>query len=221
MKQKLDCVICARNEEKFIEDVVRVALESPQVSQVIVVDDKSTDLTAEVARNAGAVVVPGPGKGKGQATEAGMLWVTTDRVLLLDADTLGLGTNHLAYLCQDYNGMILGEDDCGDSVLTGERSVPSWMCRELDLDGFYQEVMMYAAAQMLGMPIKIGRLEGSLDGKGEDGSLYIKEMRPLADQWHSYMTDWGRRILPGVMERHGKEYTPALFYVPLDPWVIR
>lgn len=52
---KVIAAIPAYNEEKFIAEVVKSALQ--YVDEVIVVDDGSTDRTAEVAEHAGALVV--------------------------------------------------------------------------------------------------------------------------------------------------------------------
>jgi glycosyltransferase involved in cell wall biosynthesis len=57
------------------------------VSQVIVVDNGSTDRTAEIARAAGAVVVPEPERGYGAACHAGLMAsVGADLLVFLDGD---------------------------------------------------------------------------------------------------------------------------------------
>ena len=62
-------VIPALNEG---ENIGRIAQETlPQVSQLIVVDNGSTDDTAIVARNAGARVISEPRRGYGFACAAG------------------------------------------------------------------------------------------------------------------------------------------------------
>jgi glycosyltransferase involved in cell wall biosynthesis len=55
VQPKVIAAIPAYNEEKFIAEVVENALQ--YVDEVIVVDDGSTDRTAEAAENAGALVV--------------------------------------------------------------------------------------------------------------------------------------------------------------------
>ncbi len=81
-------VIPAFNEERLIGSVVLKTLCYPVT--VIVVDDGSTDLTAELAARAGAQVVRLPeNQGKGVALSAGVkkaLEYDPDAVVLIDAD---------------------------------------------------------------------------------------------------------------------------------------
>jgi len=61
---KLVC-IPAYNEEEHIEDVIKKSL--PHVDQVIVCDDGSTDNTAKIAKDAGAIVISQKNQGYGAA----------------------------------------------------------------------------------------------------------------------------------------------------------
>ena len=65
-------IIPARNEADRIQATVTAACELPAVGVVIVVDDGSTDGTADVARSAGAIVTRhARNRGKGAAMETG------------------------------------------------------------------------------------------------------------------------------------------------------
>jgi glycosyltransferase involved in cell wall biosynthesis len=64
-------VIPALNEAEVIAEVVR-SVPRTVVNQIIVVDNGSTDATAEAAKNAGAIVVSQPTRGYGRACRAGM-----------------------------------------------------------------------------------------------------------------------------------------------------
>ena len=79
-------IIPARNEEGAIGKVV-AALPRDLVRRVIVVDNGSTDRTAEVARAAGATVVPltQPGYGRACATGVAMAG-DAEIILFLDGD---------------------------------------------------------------------------------------------------------------------------------------
>ena len=80
-------VIPAFNEEEGISAVVRGVLAGPPWLEVLVVDDGSTDRTAERAAAAGARVVRHPyNKGNGAAVKTGIREARGDVVLLLDAD---------------------------------------------------------------------------------------------------------------------------------------
>lgn len=85
-------VIPARDEAARIGPVLAAMVGSPGVAEVIVVDDNSTDQTAEIARMAGARVIAGePLKqgwaGKAWALQQGVAAVGTPWVVTLDADT--------------------------------------------------------------------------------------------------------------------------------------
>ncbi len=86
----VDVIIPVLNEEKSIAKVIA---EIPQdlVRHVIVCDNGSSDQTARVAADAGAVVVSEPRKGYGNACLKGMEWIAgqdsaPDAVAFLDGD---------------------------------------------------------------------------------------------------------------------------------------
>ena len=82
-------VIPARNEAPTVADIVQRTLATGQCD-VLVVDDASTDGTAELAREAGARVITAPfSLGAWGATQTGMRFAQRNRyhtVLTLDAD---------------------------------------------------------------------------------------------------------------------------------------
>jgi UDP-N-acetylglucosamine---dolichyl-phosphate N-acetylglucosaminyltransferase len=81
-------LIAAFNEERSVGQVVRAT--AAHVSNVVVVDDGSTDATALRAREAGAIVLAhGRNLGKGSAVRTGLTYVLAQpytHVLFLDAD---------------------------------------------------------------------------------------------------------------------------------------
>ncbi len=84
------CVlVCAHNEAEHIEAVVRTAREQGPC-QVVVVDDGSTDQTAELAEQAGAYVLRNPENlGKGASLQRGFKLVrgrNCDAVVVVDGD---------------------------------------------------------------------------------------------------------------------------------------
>ena len=84
----VDVVIPALNEEDSIGRVL-AEIEDPRVRRVVVVDNGSSDRTAQVARAAGAVVVFEPQRGYGRACLTGLALLRADPpdvVAFVDAD---------------------------------------------------------------------------------------------------------------------------------------
>jgi len=84
----ISVLIPALNEEEPIADVVRECLATGLPGEVIVVDNGSSDRTAECARAAGARVVSEPSPGYGRACAAGVRALSSDcdLVVFLDGD---------------------------------------------------------------------------------------------------------------------------------------
>ena len=81
-------IIPALNEEKTIGQVVRLAKNSPNVTEIIVVDDKSMDNTIEEARKEGASVITSTKLGKGASMKDGILVAKNEVIAFLDADII-------------------------------------------------------------------------------------------------------------------------------------
>jgi glycosyltransferase involved in cell wall biosynthesis len=81
-------ILPAHDEAATIAAVVEAcARSSPEVREVVVVDDGSTDETGAIARSAGARVVELPdNRGKGHALRAGVDAAEGDVLVFLDAD---------------------------------------------------------------------------------------------------------------------------------------
>ena len=79
-------VLPAYNEEKSIENVLEgINLTYPE-SKVIVVDNNSTDNTALIAKNAGALLINEKKQGKGHAVKKGFKNVKSKFAIMIDAD---------------------------------------------------------------------------------------------------------------------------------------
>lgn len=89
---KVSAVIPACNERPTIAGVIRPLLAHPAIDEVIVVDDGSTDGTAELARSLGVTVISLQERsGKASAMARGVAAVRNDVVFFCDADVIGLG----------------------------------------------------------------------------------------------------------------------------------
>ncbi len=113
MSARIAVVIPAWNEEATIGDVVRGVLASADAA-VIVVDNGSSDATAERALKAGATVVNQPARGYGRACMAGAAAALNDAEVLVFMD--GDGSDR----CEDIPA-LLTRIDGGDALVLGVR----------------------------------------------------------------------------------------------------
>lgn len=105
---KVAAIIPAYNEERTIGSVVSVA-KRWRPHEVIVVDDGSSDRTAEIAKSAGARVISlAQNVGKGGAMKVGAESTEAEVVVFVDADLTGLTVDHLTSLAAP---VVNGEAD--------------------------------------------------------------------------------------------------------------
>lgn len=93
---KVSAVIPAYNEEATIEKILKVVTACPEVDEVVVVSDGSTDRTAEIARRYPVQVIDlEVNRGKGGAMKEGVRRASGEIIMFLDADLIGLTVGHL------------------------------------------------------------------------------------------------------------------------------
>jgi len=97
---KISCIICAFNEAPRIAAVLAVVSAHPLLNEIIVVDDGSTDNTAEIVQRFSAVkLISYPvNQGKSFAMATGVAQAQNDILMLLDADLTGLGMEQITSL---------------------------------------------------------------------------------------------------------------------------
>jgi len=85
--KQISVVLAAYNEEAAIGDVLQALQTRFNEQEIIVVDDGSTDHTAEIAESAGVKVIRHPyNKGYGAALKTGIRAASGDIILTMDAD---------------------------------------------------------------------------------------------------------------------------------------
>lgn len=121
------CVIIpALNEEGAIAQVVSSLLQTGKADSVIVVDNGSTDRTAEFAQQAGALVIAEPKKGYGQACWRGVLTAKTVNpqvIVFMDGDGADQGAELERLVAPVVAGMadlVIGARTLG----IGKRALP-------------------------------------------------------------------------------------------------
>lgn len=141
---------------------------SERITNVIVVDNGSTDGTRLAAARAGAVVVTADSVGKGQAIAVGIDFVTTDHVLLCDGDLTPFPVSSVDRLTDPSAGdkMIIGYPEFTQNTpwaepgslwmfLSGVRSLPTRIVASLVNQGFLRgyavEVMINRYAMQNGI----------------------------------------------------------------------
>ncbi len=93
---KISVIIPAYNEEITIADVIKTVKNVPEINDIIVVSDGSTDDTVAIARGLNVDVYQMKENiGKGGAIKRGFEKTDSDILLFLDADLIGLNNEHV------------------------------------------------------------------------------------------------------------------------------
>jgi glycosyltransferase involved in cell wall biosynthesis len=130
-------VVPCLNEARAIDDIVRAVLE--HLRQIVVVDDGSSDETAEIARQAGAtVLLHEHSLGKGVALRTGFDWAQEQGfswALAMDGDGQHTASDIPGFLKEAESGgaeMIIGNRLGDAKAMPGVRRwVNRWMSRRL------------------------------------------------------------------------------------------
>lgn len=182
----LSIIIPAYNEARLISHCLRSVADSIAAntkpgftSEVIVVDNNSTDNTGELARLSGAQVVSEPINQIGRARNAGAAQATGDWLLFLDADSL-LSPDLLADILQMIeSGKYVG---CGSTLRMD--GLPWWATLTLQFWTTVSVVCRWAAGALV-----VCRRDAFQEVGGFDQTLYALDEVTLSKQ----LKRWGRR----------------------------
>lgn len=181
----LSIVIPAFNEERLIERCLQsistslaANLTSGFTSEIIVVDNNSTDNTATLARQAGAQVVFEPINQIGRARNTGAAEATGDWLLFLDADSL-----ITPELLGDILRMIQDGKNVGCGCTLRMQGIPWWANAILQLWMGASILFRWASGAML-----VCRSDAFRDVGGFTQELYAAEEIRLSKQ----LKRWGR-----------------------------
>jgi glycosyltransferase involved in cell wall biosynthesis len=125
-------IIPAMNEAEVIGDVVAGLLSAAAWREVLVVDDGSTDATAQAAASAGARVIAHPyNKGNGAAVKTGIRHAGGEFILIIDADGQHRpeDAQRLAARLGDYD-LVIGARSAATQASNGRRhgnAVLNWL----------------------------------------------------------------------------------------------
>lgn len=188
----LSIVIPAFNEARLIERSLQSVAMSTAANrtsgltfEVIVVDNNSTDNTAELARQTGATVVFEPVNQIGRARNAGAAHATGDWLLFLDADSV-----LTPLLLADIIRVIESQKYVGCGSTLRMDGLPWWANVTLHLWTGASVLFRWAAGALI-----VCRRDAFQEVGGFDQDLYALDEIRLSKQ----LKQWGRR--------HGLQFT--------------
>ena len=150
---RISCIICAFNEAPRIGAVLAVVSVHPLLLEVIVVDDGSTDNTAEIVKSFPSVKLMSlpVNRGKSFAMATGVTAAQNELLMLLDADLYGLSAEYISALAVP---VLSGNAEVSLSL----RQNSLWIFRAIGLDFvtgervIRKEHLSEALEEMYGLP---------------------------------------------------------------------
>lgn len=189
-------IIPALNEQETIGDVVKFCFTDPLVSEVIVVDDQSTDRTTDKAAEAGAVVLTSKVRGKGISMKEGIVAASNQLLVFLDADIHPYPTGTISSLAQP---LVNNEYDFVKGAFARNAGRVTELVAKPLLKIFYPELSTFQQP-----------LSGMIAGK--------KSFLNKVDFFHDYGVDIGILIDMFLMQARIKEVNIGYIENKSKPW---
>jgi glycosyltransferase involved in cell wall biosynthesis len=147
----ISVVVPSHNDAGFVAACLEaLAAQTRLADEVVVVDNGSTDATADVARAAGAMLVTEPLRGVWPATAAGFDAASGDLLARLDADSVP-GPGWLAEIEHRMSQADRPTFVTGTGVFYGANPVIRWIARNIYIGGYF-----FAIGALLGHPPVFG-----------------------------------------------------------------
>jgi glycosyltransferase involved in cell wall biosynthesis len=172
----ISCIICTYNEAGRIGAILDAVVNNPAISEVIVVDDGSSDGTPAVLRAYPSlkVIAYAPNRGKTHAMSRGIAAASQDHLMFLDADLAGITSWSIERLAapvregradatMSLRGNSLGIYKwLGIDFVTGERVIPASLVKDkvevmANLPRWGAEVFLNDLAVAAGLSIAVVR----------------------------------------------------------------
>jgi glycosyltransferase involved in cell wall biosynthesis len=181
---KVSLIICAHNEEKYIADCIRSVLWEHELYEIIVVDNASTDKTAEIANYYRPMVkvVSQPIKGLLHARQKGFEESSGDVLAFIDADCrVPMGWVNRIKSGLDSHWAIMDNVVCisGPSTFYDASKFQNFLC-----DWFWWKTAAHLIYKIVGYMVyganfairrdvleKMGGFDTALDFYGEDTDI--------------------------------------------------
>jgi glycosyltransferase involved in cell wall biosynthesis len=136
--QKVSVIIPAFNEEETVARVVNVVKNAKYVDEIIVVNDGSSDNTAEEAKRVGAIVIDHKtNKGKGEALWTGYNHAECDVIAFIDADIHNLTSKKVEAMIEP---ILLGKTEITKTKFARESGRVTELTAKPLLNYFFPEI---------------------------------------------------------------------------------
>ena len=179
-------VVCARNEARRIARCLQSVLAA-RPAEVVVVDDQSTDGTAEIARQHGITVVPHVGRGLGDARRLGAEHTSQDVVVFVDADAT-LRPDTLEALLREADELrydaLQARVDSLPGRLTYWQTGENWRRRAQERPGRAHMLTCQATLVRRDLLLRVG-FDPVFNGAAEDNDFFFRAAAEGAILGHS------------------------------------
>lgn len=212
--QKISIIIPAYNEEKSIASVIKTIRNSTVESQIIVVNNCSTDNTVEEAKKGGAdKVAHCDKKGKGYAMEEGLKHASNDIIVFIDGD-LKIETNQILELMT--NPILLENVDFVKSTFDREGGRVTELVTKPLLDLLFPD--MYKFGQPLSgiiagkkevfenitfekdYAVDIGILLDVIQKGYKVKEVFVGKIENCSQSWHA-LSEMSKEVMRGILKR--------------------